>query len=110
MTTPSIPTPVRRPEPVFTSEEDLRRFINTATVRLQDLALDMELAAVQLQKYMGQIPDGTFVGLTSKVRAKMVASHLHLSARVVDVAASYINGAWLSYTKHYARERAGETA
>jgi hypothetical protein len=96
---------VRRPEAVFRREEDLRGFCGAASDRLTDYAVDVELAAAQIQKLLGQIPDGTLVGITSKIKAQLVTAHLKVAARVLDAAAGYSGGAWVAYCKAFAKER-----
>ena len=103
-TPPSLPAVVR-PKAEFRSEEQLRSFCNAASARMDDYVLDISLAAAQLQKYLGQIPDGTGVGLTSKIRAKFVIAHLRTCARVLDLASGYSAGAWVAYCKYFAQER-----
>jgi hypothetical protein len=96
---------VRRPEAVFRREEDLRGFCSAAADRLTDYAVDVDLAAAQMQKLLGQIPDGTLVGITSKIKAQLVMAHLKVAARVLDAAAGYSAGAWSAYCKAFAKER-----
>ena len=96
---------VRRPEAVFRREDDLRRFCAAASDRLTDYAVDVDLAAAQMQKLLGQIPDGTLVGITSKIKAQLVMAHLKVAARVLDRAAGYSAGTWVAYCKAFAQER-----
>jgi len=107
MTPPNLPARVVRPRAEFRTEEQLRQFCNAASERMDDYVLDVSLAAAQLQKYLGQIPDGTGVGLTSKIRAKVVISHLKTAARVLDMASGYCGGTWLAYCKYFSKERTG---
>jgi hypothetical protein len=94
----------RRPEPVFRSEEDIRNFLGQAGGRLETLALDLTLAATQLHKSMQHIPDGK-LGVVSRVKARLVAAHLHACAAAVNASAGYVGGCWASYLKRYAKER-----
>jgi len=96
---------VRRPEPFFGKEEHLRVFCSTSSARLEEYSMDISIAAVQIQKALGQIPDGTLVGVTSKIKAQLVVAHLKLAASVLDSAAGYAGGAWFSYCQRYKRER-----
>ncbi len=105
MTTPTHLPAVIRPKAEFTNEEQLRSFCNAATARMDDYVLDISLAAAQLQKYLGQIPDGTGVGIASKIRAKFVIAHLRTCARTLDLASGYAGGAWVAYVKYFANER-----
>ncbi len=102
--TPHLPA-VIRPKAEFKSEEQLRSFCNAASARMDDYVLDISLASAQLQKYLGQIPDGTGVGIASKIRAKFVIGHLRTCARVLDLASGYTGGAWVAYCKYFANER-----
>lgn len=106
-TPPHLPASVARPRAEFRNEEQLRRFCTAASERLDDNVLDIALAAAQFQKYLGQIPDGTGIGLSSKIRARFVIAHLKTCARVMDMASSYASGTWLAYCKYYAKERGG---
>ena len=94
-----------RPEAVFRREEDLRGYCIAASDRLTDYAVDVDLAAAQMQKMLGQIPDGTLVGITSKIKAQLVMAHLKVAARVLDAAAGYSAGTWAAYCKAFAKER-----
>lgn len=105
-TPPNLPAVVR-PKAEFRTEEQLRSFCNSASARMDDYVLDVSLAAAQLQKYLGQIPDGTGVGITSKIRAKFVIAHLRTCARVLDLASGYSAGTWVAYCKYFAKEREG---
>lgn len=96
---------VRRPEAVFRREEDLRSYCVAASDRLTDYAIDVELAAAQMQKLLGQIPDGTLVGVTSKLKAQLVVAHLKVAARVLDTAAGFSAGTWAAYCKAFSKER-----
>jgi hypothetical protein len=96
---------VRRPEAVFRKEEDLRRFCSAAADRLTDISVDVQLAGAQIQKQLGQVPDGTIVGVTSKIKAQLVTAHLRTAAKVLDLAASYSAGAYVAYMKHFKKER-----
>jgi hypothetical protein len=98
---------VRRPEVRFDTEEDLRTFCGRASERIDTTTLDIELAITQFRAAMGQIPDGTGLGVTSKVRARLVMGHLKACAKVLDLASGYCGGAWLSYCKQYSNERTG---
>jgi hypothetical protein len=100
--------PVTRPEAKFGSEEDLRRFCTRSSERLELIALDVVLAAHQLEKALGEIPDGTGLGLISKVKAKLVVGHLKACAKVLDLSAGYCGGTWLAFCRLYAKERQGD--
>jgi hypothetical protein len=103
--TPSSLPVLVRPKAEFRTEEQLRSFCNDTSGRLDEYVLDISLAAAQLQKYLGQIPDGTGIGLASKIRAKFVIAHLRTCARVLDVASGYSAGTWVAYCRYFAKER-----
>lgn len=104
-TPPNLPASATRPRAEFRSEEQLRQFCTAASERLDDNVLDIALAAAQFQKYLGQIPDGTGIGISSKIRARFVIAHLKTCARVMDMASGYASGTWLAYCRYYAKER-----
>jgi hypothetical protein len=97
---------LRRPEAVFRSEEDLRNYCGAAGERLTDYSIDISLAAAQIRAQLGQIPDGTGVAITSKIRAVLVTAHLRTCAKVLETAAAYGSGAYAAYCKQFAKERA----
>jgi|SRR5581483_3455308 len=99
--------PVRaRPEAVFRREEDLRHYCGEAGARLTDYSIDVSLAAAQIRAQLGQIPDGTGIAITSKIRAVLVTAHLRTCAKVLETAAAYSAGTYAAYCRQFARERA----
>lgn len=99
--TENLPAKRTRPEAHFVQEEHLRQFCHSAVERLEELSMDASIAAIQLQKALGQIPDGTLVGLTSKLKAQLVVAHLKTAAAVLDKAAGYAGGTWFAYCRAF---------
>lgn len=100
---PEITATRRRPNPEFDTPEDVRRICNAASQRLEDLGVDVSIAAVVIQKFLQRVPDSS-LGLSSRLRAHLVVRSLHAAARLLDNASAHSAGTYLALTKYFAQQ------
>jgi hypothetical protein len=100
-------TTVRRPKPEFDTPEDVRRICNAASERLEDLGVEVSIAAVVIQKFLQRIPDSS-LGLSSRIRAHLVVRSLHAAARLLDNASAHSAGTYYALLKYFAKQMGEE--
>jgi hypothetical protein len=91
----------------FTDNLAIRDYCNRLRLVSHHLGVEVAIAAAELQAALGQIPGNQFaLGLDSRVRARLVAAHLHRAAEAQTAAAAAAVRAYASFRKHFQPELA----
>jgi hypothetical protein len=93
----------RRPNPEFDTPEDVRRICGEASLRLSEKAVETALAAVVIEQFLKRIPDGS-LGLSSRLRARLVVRSLKICSRLLGDASGQAAGTYYAMVKYFARQ------
>jgi hypothetical protein len=100
---PELTVTKRRPNAEFNSPEDVRRICDAASRRLGEKAVECQLAAVVIEKFLRRIPDSS-LGLSSRVRAHLVVRSLRIASRLLGDASGQSAGTYFALVKYFAKQ------
>lgn len=92
-------------EPEFFSTTAIRDFCNKGRYLLRPLHNELHISAEELQavlKHITSVNPSVF-GLDSRVRAKLVAKHMHHAADAIEVASTSLVRVYASFRQHYVK-------
>lgn len=95
------------PEPEFRRAANVYEYCTAYSARLGAMALEHEIAALQLQKALGQVPDDR-MGMRSKVKARLVAGHVRRAGAACEAASARLTAAYVGLVA--AKDRAETVA
>lgn len=93
-------------EPEFFSTSQIQQYIGNARGLLRPLYHELHVSAEELEaalRYVRSANPAAF-GLDSRVRARLVASHLRRAADSVEVTCAALVRTYLAFRKHYVAE------
>lgn len=90
-------------EPEFVSPRAIREYCEKARKVLRPLYFELAFSADELELVLRDHPSVSprMGGLDSKVRARLVASHMKRAAEGLEVASASMVRSFTSYRKHY---------
>lgn len=88
-------------EPNFVSASALRAYCSHGRQLLRPLGPELHMAAVELRAALKEIPGHRIGNVDSRVRARIVASHLNHAADGIEVAVAGLIRTYLSFEKHF---------
>jgi hypothetical protein len=91
----------------FKSPEEVRHFSTLTGQRLEEMGLEVSLAATVIQATLRRLPDSS-LGFSSRVRSVWVVRSLHVAAKLCDAAAGHVAATYPSFVKQFSRELGGE--
>ena len=85
------------------STSALREYCDNGRRVLRPLYTELRIAGEELEAALRYVPvpNSQFGALDSRVRARLVASHLRHSAQAVEVAVASLVRTYLSYRRHF---------
>ena len=90
-------------DPSFISTTALREYCENGRRMIRPLANELQIASVELREALKEIPGQSawLMNADSKVRARIVASHLSTAAAGVELACGGLVRTFLSFEKHF---------
>lgn len=85
------------------STSQLRDYCNNGRLLIRPLANELRIAAEELQAALKELPGGNvyLLGTDTRVRARIVASHLRHAAEGVEATCGSLVRTFLSFDKHF---------
>jgi hypothetical protein len=92
-------------DPEFFSTTAIRDFCNKGRNMLRPLHNELHISAEELQAVLKHISSAnpSVFGLDSRVRAKLVARHMHHAADAIEVASTSLVRVYASFRQHYVK-------
>ncbi|WP_199443853.1 plasmid transfer protein TraA [Umezawaea beigongshangensis] len=93
-------------EPEFFSTSQIRDYCGNARNVLRPMFAELHVSAEELEAALKYVKSANphMGGLDSRVRAKLVARHLHTAADAIVVAQTSVVKTYLAFRKHYVDE------
>lgn len=93
-------------DPEFFSTSQIRDYCDRGAKLIRPLYGELHVAGSELEAVLKYVPSANphMGGLDSRVRAKIVASHMHNAAEAVEVAVVSLRRTYMSFRKHFIAE------
>lgn len=93
-------------DPEFFSPRLIREYCNNARNVIRPMYHELHVSAEEMEMVLRDLPSSNphMFGQDSKVRARLVASHLRRAADAVEIAAASMVRTYMSFRKHYMAE------
>jgi truncated hemoglobin YjbI len=90
-------------EPEFYSTSQIRDFCNRARQLMRPLHNELHISAEELQAVLKHVASANpqVFGLDSRLRARLVARHMHHAAEAIEVATVSVVRCYASFRQHY---------
>jgi hypothetical protein len=89
-------------EPEFLSTSQLQKYCENGRNLIRPLGNELRIAAEELKATLGQIPGNALLAQSdSKLRARIVASHLVSAAEGVEATCTGLIRTYLSFRRHF---------
>lgn len=88
-------------EPEFVSASSLRLYCERGRQLIRPLGPELHIASLELRAALREIPGDRIGNVDSKVRARIVAAHLHHASQGIEAAVTGLVRTYLSFEKHF---------